>query len=56
MPAGNPAHPAKAIDLVMLSVVSGRERNEGEWRQLLEAGDFEPVDIADGLIQASPNS
>ncbi len=39
----------------MLSLVNGRERNGGEWRQLLEAGGFEPVDIADGLIQAAPN-
>lgn len=55
VPAGNAPHPSKAIDLVMLSLVNGRERSEGEWRQLLEAGGFEPVDITDGLIQAAPN-
>ena len=54
VPVGNSAHPAKMIDLVMLALVDGRERNEGEWRQLLEACRFHPVQIADGLIQATP--
>ena len=54
VPAGNSPHHAKMIDLVMLSLVDGRERDEGEWRQLLGAGGFQPVEIADGLIQAVP--
>ena len=54
VPAGNSPHPAKVIDLVMLSLVDGRERDEDDWRQLLEACGFQPVQIADGLIQAVP--
>ena len=52
VPVGNAPHPAKTIDLVMLSLVDGRERNEEEWRQLLETCGFRPLEIADGLIQA----
>ena len=55
VPAGNSPHHSKVIDLVMLSLVDGRERDETEWRQLLEAGGFQPVNIADGLIQAAVN-
>ena len=54
IPAGNSPHHAKMIDLVMLSLVDGRERDESEWRQLLEGCRFQPVEITDGLIQASP--
>lgn len=54
VPAGNAPHPAKGIDLVMLSLVDGRERDEGEWRELLEICGYKPVEIADGLIQAVP--
>ena len=54
VPTGNSPHPSKTIDLVMLSLVNGCERNEEEWRKLLEAGGFRPTDITDGLIQAAP--
>jgi hypothetical protein len=54
VPVGNAPHPAKMIDLVMLSLVDGRERSEGELHQLLEVCGFQPVQIADGLIQAVP--
>ena len=36
----------------MLALFAGRERNEEQWRALLDAGGFEPVKIADGLIEA----
>ena len=36
----------------MLALFAGRERNEGQWRELLEATGFEPLSIEDGLIQA----
>ena len=54
VPVGNSHHHAKTIDLVMLALVDGRERDEREWRQLLEFCGFQPVEIADGLIQAVP--
>ncbi|RJO70660.1 hypothetical protein D5S18_25965 [Nocardia panacis] len=34
------AHPARMLDLVMLAVLSGRERTLGEYRQLLESADL----------------
>jgi DNA-binding Lrp family transcriptional regulator len=33
-------HPAKAIDLVMLAMLDGRERTAEEWRELLWTGGF----------------
>ncbi|MDQ3672409.1 MAG: acetylserotonin O-methyltransferase [Actinomycetota bacterium] len=55
VPAGNAPHPSKALDLVMLSLVNGRERGEDEWTKLLELGGFRPVSIGDGLVQAVPS-
>ena len=49
---GNDAHAAKWLDLLMLVLAGGRERDEAQWRALLDAGGFEPVSIDDGLIQA----
>jgi hypothetical protein len=36
----------------MLTLFAGRERDEGQWRELLATFAFEPVHIEDGLIQA----
>ena len=52
VPAGNEPHGAKWLDLLMLSVLGGRERDEQEWRALLETAEFEPVRIEDDLIEA----
>ena len=43
---------AKWLDLLMLTLAGGRERNEDEWRALLAGGGFEPVSMEDGLIEA----
>ncbi len=43
-------------DLHMLATMGGRERDESRWRRLLDAGGFEPVTIADGLIEARPSA
>jgi hypothetical protein len=51
VPAGNDPHGAKWLDLLML-VLGGRERNEADWRALLESAGFEIVQIEDGLVQA----
>ena len=40
---GNEPDGAKWLDLLMLTLVGGRERNEAQWRALLAAGGFEPV-------------
>lgn len=52
VPAGNEPHGAKWLDLLMLTLFGGRERDETEWRALLAAGGFEPVRIQDGLLEA----
>ena len=49
---GNEPDGAKWLDLLMLALFAGRERDENQWRALLSAGGFEPVSIADGLIEA----
>jgi len=52
VPPGNEPGSGKWLDLLMLALFEGRERNEAQWRELLEAGGFEPTSIEDGLIQA----
>ena len=52
LPAGNEPHGAKWLDLLMLALFAGRERDEAQWRALLSAGGFEPVELRDGLIEA----
>jgi O-methyltransferase domain/Dimerisation domain len=49
--AGGP-HGARWLDLLMLALFGGRERDEAEWRALLAAAGFEPVSVEDGLIEA----
>ncbi len=52
LPDGNEPHGAKWLDLLMLALFAGRERDEAQWRALLAAGGFEPVTLEDGLIEA----
>ena len=52
VPPGNEPNGAKWLDLLMLTLFDGRERDEAQWRELLAAGGFEPVSIRDGLIEA----
>jgi hypothetical protein len=52
LPPGNEPNGAKWLDLLMLTLFAGRERDEAQWRELLTAGGFEPVSIQDGLIEA----
>jgi hypothetical protein len=49
---GNEPHGAKWLDLLMLALLAGRERDEDQWRELLEPAGFDPVRIDDGLIEA----
>jgi SAM-dependent methyltransferase len=50
--AGNEPHSAKWLDLLMLTLFGGRERDEEEWRELLSRAGFEPVRLEDRLIEA----
>jgi hypothetical protein len=52
VPVGNDPGGGKWLDLLMLALFGGRERNEAQWRMLLADGGFEAVSIEDGLIQA----
>ena len=54
VPPGNEREGAKWLDLLMLALFAGRERDEEQWGRLLEGAGFEPVSIQDGLIEARP--
>ena len=52
IPPGNEPDGTKWLDLLMLALFGGRERDEAQWRALLAAAGFEPCSIEDGLIEA----
>jgi hypothetical protein len=52
VPPGNEPFGPKWLDLLMLAMFAGRERNEQQWRTLLAAGGFEPVRFDERLIEA----
>ena len=52
---GNDADGAKWLDLLMLVLAGGRERDENEWRELLESTGWDPVHFPEGgPIEARP--
>jgi O-methyltransferase domain/Dimerisation domain len=52
VPAGNEPFGPKWLDLLMLALLGGRERDEAQWRTLLEGAGFEPVLFEERLIEA----
>lgn len=52
VPPGNESHGAKWLDLLMLALFGGPERDELQWRTLLSDAGFEPVSMEDGLLEA----
>jgi len=55
VPPGNEPNGAKWLDLLMLALARGKERDERQWRELLAAGGFEPVAFhIEGVIEAIP--
>ncbi len=52
VPEGNEPHGAKWLDLLMLTLFGGRERDETQWRSLLADAGFEPVQMNDRMIEA----
>jgi len=56
VPPGNEPGGGKWLDLIMLAVAQGKERDERQWRELLAAGGFEPVAFHEGLIEAVPTT
>jgi hypothetical protein len=53
LPEGNEPHGNKWLDLLMLVLSGGRERDEAEWRYLLVDAGLRPVRVEDGLVEAS---
>jgi O-methyltransferase len=51
---GDEPQGAKWLDLLMLVIAGGRERDEAQWRELLAAGGWQPERLEDGLIVARP--
>ena len=52
---GNDADGAKWLDLLMLVLAGGRERDEAQWRELLASTGWEPVRLPEGgPIEARP--
>ena len=51
---GNEPDGRKWLDLLMLVLLGGRERDEAQWRALFEAGGFTPVRFHESLIEAVP--
>jgi O-methyltransferase domain len=51
---GNESDGAKWLDLLLLALLGGKERNEPQWRALLAASGFEPVRFHEALIEARP--
>lgn len=52
VPPGNEPFGPKWLDLLMLTLFAGRERDEDQWRALLADGGFEPVRFHERLIEA----
>jgi len=50
---GNEPDGAKWLDLLMLALFRGRERDETQWRALLDAGGFRVERIGAGVIEAA---
>ena len=49
---GNEPDGAKWLDLLMLALLGGCERDEVQWRTLLASAGFTPTTIRNGLIEA----
>ena len=54
VPPGNEPEGGKWLDVLMLALARGKERDERQWRELLATGGFEPVRFHEALIEARP--
>ena len=50
---GNDPQGAKWLDLLMLTLAGGRERDEAQWRALLDRAGIVTVRVEEGLIEAT---
>jgi hypothetical protein len=49
---GNEPDGSKWLDLLMLALFEGRERDEAQWRSLLDRADFDVDRLGGGVIEA----
>lgn len=59
IPPGDDPHPAKIVDMVMMSILPGRERTAEEFARLLGRADFELTDVVSthcmlAIVEAKP--
>ncbi len=59
LPEGNTFHPAKMLDITMLTLAGGQERTEAEYRELLQKASFKlnriiPTEAAVSIVEAVP--
>jgi hypothetical protein len=52
VPPGNEPGGGKWLDILMLALARGKERNEAQWLELLAAGGFGPVTFHEAIIEA----
>ncbi|MFK4071890.1 methyltransferase [Streptomyces sp. NPDC029674] len=53
IPAGNEPHPGKTVDMMMMTVLNGRNRTRAEYEELLRAAGFEVTRFLDPSPHAS---
>ena len=53
--AGGAPDGSKWLDLLMLALSGGRERDERQWRKLLGQNGWEPTRFGAGVIEARPS-
>jgi hypothetical protein len=53
VPQDNEPNGVKWLDLLMLVLAAGRERDEAQWRELLDGAGFRIERLEDGLIEAT---
>lgn len=59
LPEGSTFHPAKMLDITMLTLAGGQERTEAEYRELLQKAGFKltriiPTEAAVSIVEAVP--
>ena len=54
VPPGNEPGGGKWLDILMLALAHGKERDERQWRELLAAGGFDSITFHEAVIEARP--
>ena len=54
VPPGNEPGGGKWLDILMLALARGKERDERQWRELLAAGGFDSITFHEAVIEARP--